>query len=247
MISIKFRFFSFLYMFSSLLLFPSCNKEPGVGGRATIKGNLFADNFYSRSNWTRSPMADERVYLVYGDAKKCADNDIRTGYDGSFEFNFLRKGKYKLFAYSLDTNTKIPCSIIPVVKEVEIKKSDEVISISDFIIYKDANQSGSASIKGRVFAKNYNSELTAMNSSYYLPDEYVYLVFGYSDGYGVRTKTNGDGSYIFSGLRQGIYRVYSFSKDLTKQSGSEIVSVYTDLLINENNQVVRAPDLIVIK
>ncbi len=247
MISIKTRFFSFLYMFSLMTFFVSCKKEPGEGGRATIKGNLYADNFYSRSSWTRAPMADERVYLVYGNAKNCADNDIRTGYDGSFEFNFLRKGKYKLFAYSLDTNIKIPCSIIPVVKEVEIKQSDEVIDISDFVIYKDANQSGSASIKGKLFAKNYNSELTQMNSSYYLPDEYVYLVFGNSDSYGVRTKTNSEGTYVFSGLRQGSYRVYSFSKDLTKQSGSEIVSVFNDLLINDNNQAVTVPDLIIIK
>ncbi len=247
MINIKIRRIHLFVKILFLLLVFSCKKEAGQGGRAIIKGKLFADNFYSKSFNSRSALADERVYLVYGNQKSCSDVDLRTGYDGSFEFDFLRKGKYKLYAYSLDTGFKTPCSVIPVVKEIEIKKTDEEFIVSDFVVYKDANQGGGATIKGKLFAKDYNSELTELNSSYYLPDEYVYLVFGNSEGYGMRTRTDEEGYYFFSGLREGTYRVYSFSKDLSKKSGSEIVSVYNDLIISEYNQEVVLPDLIVIK
>ena len=131
-----------------LLLVFSCKKEAGQGGRAIIKGKLFADNFYSKSFNSRSALADERVYLVYGNQKSCSDVDLRTGYDGSFEFDFLRKGKYKLYAYSLDTGFKTPCSVIPVVKEIEIKKTDEEFIVSDFVVYKDANQGGGQRLRG---------------------------------------------------------------------------------------------------
>lgn len=90
-----------LCVVSGALLLSACQKEPGVGGKAEIKGKVYAiewdnntgqrvDSFY---------VAEARVYIVYGD-HEFYDDDTRTGPDGLYKFSWLRKGEYTVFTYS---------------------------------------------------------------------------------------------------------------------------------------------------
>ena len=68
--------------------------------------------------------ADEDVYIVYGDEDDIYDDNVKTNFDGTFEFNNLRKGKYKVFAYSKD-ESNITTPLTPVFKEIEIGGSED--------------------------------------------------------------------------------------------------------------------------
>lgn len=51
---------------------------------------------------TSMPLADARVYLVYGDAGGYGD-EVRTGGDGDYSFTNLVKGNYTVYVVSQDT------------------------------------------------------------------------------------------------------------------------------------------------
>lgn len=117
--------------------FTMCEKPPGKGGRATVRGKVFATDF---DNTQRVPISrgyqpGERVYIVYGEGTMVGD-DIRTSYDGSYEFRYLTKGKYKVFANSLDTTEyfKGRDKLYPVILEFEIKDPKEVKTLPDLHI-----------------------------------------------------------------------------------------------------------------
>lgn len=103
-----------------------CTKEEGEGGKAAIEGRVYAveydnntgnvvDSFY---------LAEARVYIIYGDGATY-DDDTRTGPDGLYRFEWLRKGSYTLFTYS--ECPLCPGDVEEVRTTVEIEgKKDEV-------------------------------------------------------------------------------------------------------------------------
>ncbi len=78
---------------------------------------------------------------------------------------------------------------------------------------KEPGIGGEATISGKVYAKHYNSTFTVLLSEYYVPDTYVYLVFGDDVNYGTRLKTNYDGEFEFNFLYEGEYTIYTYSID----------------------------------
>ncbi|MBK7036344.1 MAG: hypothetical protein IPH42_08380 [Bacteroidetes bacterium] len=78
---------------------------------------------------------------------------------------------------------------------------------------KDAGIGGEASIYGKVYALHYNSTFTVLLSEYYVPDTYVYLVYGDDINYGTRIKTNYNGEFEFNYLYPGDYTIYTYSID----------------------------------
>jgi len=94
----------FLYLSILSLVFLSCEKGPGEGGRTSIIGKVFAEewddisytqHYDSLDHWA----ADEDVFIIYGDDASYGDR-IRTGPDGVFEFKYLREGDYTVYVYS---------------------------------------------------------------------------------------------------------------------------------------------------
>ncbi|MBS1658753.1 MAG: hypothetical protein K1X63_16875 [Chitinophagales bacterium] len=86
-----------VFLFSSM---SACENGPGEGGTSTIKGKIFIQNYNGSGNLVSEYYApEERVYIIYGDADFYG-NDTRTSYDGTYEFQYLRKGSYTVFAYS---------------------------------------------------------------------------------------------------------------------------------------------------
>lgn len=89
----------------ALFLFQSCSKVEGPGGSSSIKGKIHINVYDVAGNLINDYDApDEDVFLIYGEEDTFYDEDVKTSYDGSFEFNYLQKGKYRLFVYQ-DCNT----------------------------------------------------------------------------------------------------------------------------------------------
>ncbi len=89
----------------SILMLNSCKKVEGEGGSSKITGIAIENKYNSVGNIIASyPAADQDIYIVYGTEDTYFDDDIKTSYDGSFEFNYLQPGTYTIFTYE-DCNT----------------------------------------------------------------------------------------------------------------------------------------------
>ncbi len=106
------------------LMFMACKKEEGVGGDASISGQVwtYAVNGSFSDTIAEYPAEDTYVYIVYGD-NTGFDKRIKTDYNGNYTFNFLYPGKYTLYVYSFD-----PLEIdgqSPVIRKVTIEGRKE--------------------------------------------------------------------------------------------------------------------------
>lgn len=128
----------FPLFFALIILFFGCSKAPGLGGKASIKGKL-TGRFYTDTELTMfaglSALGDENVYIIYGNEQTFYNDDISTSYDGSFEFNYLRPGKYVVFMYE----NCYPCSALQQEKlfEVEITEKNQVVDLGEIILNKE--------------------------------------------------------------------------------------------------------------
>jgi hypothetical protein len=118
-------------------LFLGCSKTEGVGGKAKIQG-VFMANYYSDAMLTqftgKGPVSNDNVFIVYGTEDSFYDDNVKTSFDGSFVFSYLKPGKYTLFTYE----NCYPCASLTKEKliEVEITKKDEVIDIGEVLLKK---------------------------------------------------------------------------------------------------------------
>lgn len=126
----KTKYIFMLIAISALYL--SCTKGPGVGGRASITGRIYATN-YSNSfvKIDSGYLGEYNVYIKYGDDQGIADN-TDTDPGGTFKFDYLREGNYSIIVYSkvlinghLDSAVVIP---------VEITSRKQEVSLSDIRI-----------------------------------------------------------------------------------------------------------------
>ncbi len=91
----------YIVLLCLLISLGACVKGPGPGGRATIKGKIWARNlatglgFVTDSGWA----AQQNVYISFGDNTAIGDK-VETSFDGSFEFLYLRAGNYKIYTYT---------------------------------------------------------------------------------------------------------------------------------------------------
>jgi hypothetical protein len=83
-----------------LIMISACTKNEGIGGSSTIKGKITETIYNSSGNATASyPAQDFDVFIIYGTENTFYNDDIKTSYDGSFEFKYLEKGNYTVFVY----------------------------------------------------------------------------------------------------------------------------------------------------
>lgn len=126
----KNRFMLLLSML--LLLAAACTKGPGVGGRASIKGKVFAHN-YSNSFLLNDSgyIGGQKVYIKYGDEPGVGD-DVDTDNTGTFYFPYLRKGKYTLYVYSKRlTNNTLDSAVV---QTITISDRKEEVELPQFNI-----------------------------------------------------------------------------------------------------------------
>jgi hypothetical protein len=126
-------------LISLIFAIHSCTKPAGPGGKAVIKGKLYAKNFdsYNVTQISQYYIAGENVYISYG-SSEAVGNDVKSSVDGTFQFLYLNKGHYKIFANSRDTSIKVKNSkkTIPVVVEVDINSTNQIVDVGDIIINK---------------------------------------------------------------------------------------------------------------
>ena len=130
-----------------LFSFFGCKKDEGLGGTSTISGKVFVHDYDASFQILSAtyPKTELDVYIIYGDSHSAYDNNYKTSYDGSFEFKYLQKGKYKLFVYVKDTtgaylgNYNGNAPKIPVFVNVEITSNGSVVTAPD-LYYLDNKQ-----------------------------------------------------------------------------------------------------------
>ena len=134
----------FIWVIAALLAVVSCKKEAGDGGNSSIKGKITKELRVVLNNPGTAvgtfPAADEDVYIIYGDHIS-PDDRVQTNYDGEYEFLYLRPGKYKVYAFSKDTNAvAVPWDEdhMTVLQELEITDGNQQVIANDMMIY-DAN------------------------------------------------------------------------------------------------------------
>lgn len=121
---------------SIVLLFQSCKKDEGVGGNSTIKGKIMMKD-YNGTVFSGNTFdgADVDVYIIYGGENTFYDDRIRTSYDGTFEFRYLRKGNYKIFVYSKNVSgTPNTSPIETIFASATINNNKEIIDLGEITI-----------------------------------------------------------------------------------------------------------------
>lgn len=121
----------------SVVFSNSCKKIPGEGGFASIEGRLYVMNYDATFTIKTSEyyLPGETVYIIYGDGTEVG-NTVKTSYDGSFKFNYLQKGKYKIYAIGKDSTKKSLSVPKETLVEITIKGKKEKANIGDLVIVK---------------------------------------------------------------------------------------------------------------
>ncbi len=123
--------------FFTICLLTFCKKEAGPGGKANIKGKIYVKNYDPSFTILLSEYYEqgENVYITYGNETTVGDN-VKTSYDGSFIFPYMRVGKYKIWAISKDNTSIDPSATKAVIQEIEIKERKGDVTIPDIVILK---------------------------------------------------------------------------------------------------------------
>jgi hypothetical protein len=120
---------------TSMMLFSSCEKDEGEGGKGSIHGLVWEKRYNPTGTVINGeyPATYEDVFIVYGDNVSYGDK-ISTNHEGKFEFKYLQPGNYKVYVYSKDPNGDFEAAKTPVIKEVKISK-DESVDAGTLTIY----------------------------------------------------------------------------------------------------------------
>ena len=125
----------FLLFVTLGIVISSCSKYEGEGGSSTIKGVVREQRFNSLGNLiSEYPVSDKDVFIIYGNESTFYDDDIKTSYDGSFEFRYLKKGNYTVFVYE-DCST-CPSGVKEVKIPVEITNNNQIVDLDTINIKK---------------------------------------------------------------------------------------------------------------
>lgn len=121
--------------------FAGCQKNPGTGGDASIKGKVFVKHYNTTFSTLISSYLgpDIYVYIIYGDDISYGQR-IKTNYEGAFEFKYLYKGDYKIYTYSIDSaylvSNAIPGPDSAVIKNVNINSRKDQIDVGEIVVFK---------------------------------------------------------------------------------------------------------------
>ena len=113
----------------------SCNKIEGEGGTSSIIGKITVNDVNGSGEIQATfPGADEDDYIIYGSDNTTIGDKVEASYDGSYRFDNLTIGTYKVFSYS-KCNT-CPSGSEEVIKTVTISAKKEIVQATELIIEK---------------------------------------------------------------------------------------------------------------
>lgn len=114
------------------LLAVSCRKEPGEGGLASIQGKVWARDLNNNGFVkTEGYIGDQRVYIGVEDETTSFET-VRTSYNGSYKFPFLRKGDYKVWVFSRCDSCLLEDTAF--IQTITISERKEEVTLPDFKI-----------------------------------------------------------------------------------------------------------------
>ncbi|MBN1953096.1 MAG: hypothetical protein JW801_17965 [Bacteroidales bacterium] len=121
----------------ALFALGACESGAGEGGTSTIRGKVIIREWDGDFQQLRGtyPAAKEDVYIIYGDEYVYGDR-FEASMDGTYEFKYLKKGSYTIFAYSKDSIPPFTAEKVPVSQVVEITGDNQVVEVPDIIILK---------------------------------------------------------------------------------------------------------------
>ena len=86
---------------------------------------------------TRTPGADEDVFIIYGD-RVGPDDRVQTNFDGEFSFYGMRTGDYTVYVYSEDTMPAFNnAPKVAIIRDLTITSRDEEYDLGTLRIFED--------------------------------------------------------------------------------------------------------------
>ncbi|MEA3443812.1 MAG: hypothetical protein U9R19_03715 [Bacteroidota bacterium] len=227
---------TFIYAFLIGILLTSCNKEEGFGGNSHIKGKLIEKVYnddYSLLLFEQAAK-NEEVFIVFGNNEYLGD-DVNTNFNGNFEFKYLHPGNYQVFYYSDDTLSAYDENK-EVILNIELEKN-ETNDIGELYIIKSIDyDEGNAIIRGRVFLINYLNSTQWPNlivkDTSLAQEQEVYISYENHIYYDDRIRTQFDGTFAFTNLIKGHYKIFLYSENPTGATEDIVISKEIDI-INE--------------
>jgi len=225
----------FLLMCIGLVFIQGCKKVEGPGGESTVKGIVMLKVYDVDYKVLQRivPAADENVYISYGN-NNYADDKTSTGPDGSFKFEYLQAGTYKITVYGEDSSG-----------EMDKKSSvEKVISVGDsktatvdtMYKLKTVNfDQGYASVYGRVRAVNWTKNYIDIIDTTPAQEREVYLIYGDHKTFDQRYRTNYDGRFEFDFLIKGNYTMFVYSEDI--YGAPEMHTMLYKFTVDDQNQI----------
>lgn len=114
----------------------ACKKPAGTGGNSTIKGTIWVYDYDKNMNVLQYQYVgvDVEVYIIYGDEAVEGDK-VNTNSKGEFEFNYLRKGNYTIYAVSKEKiGTSNDSKDVAVSVETTITKNKSTVDVGQINI-----------------------------------------------------------------------------------------------------------------
>jgi hypothetical protein len=226
-----------------LIAAASCKKPEGEGGKSSISGNVYVIDYPSDNSNTLDtfPATNEKVFIIYGTGTM-QDNDVETNYEGRYTFEYLRAGDYSIYVYG-----NVPDSgdvDLPIIQSFSIGKKED-FTAQDIYIY--GSSKGHSTAKGRVLIKDYDSGGLPKGVEYWGGDIDVYIARAGEPTFFDRTRTNYDGTFVFSRLPRGSYYVYAYSRDVSVLPPSAIpIIVKKEFVIKDFAQAATLDTLVII-
>lgn len=202
---------------TAIVLTTSCNKEEGTGGEGSIKGVVVVKNYNSITKKIENsyPATDHDVFVIYGNNVSYGDK-VSTNFDGTFEIKYLTDGRYKVFVYSEDT-TGIAGKSIAVSKEAKISDGKTVSLDTFYIINNFKPEDATGQINGIIYLKEYDREFKYLQRIIPAGDKDIYLSYAHNSKILDRVQSSFDGTFNFSELLNGDYKVFAFCDNDTLQ------------------------------
>ena len=130
----QFKSLIFPLLFLLVISLDSCRKEAGEGGTGSLIGEVYIQDYNKEDSLIRTYLAaDERVYVIYGDSP-VYDDDVKTSFNGTYQFKHLNRGFYTIFAYSDCVPDTCDSGQMAVFQTVKIRSRGEEKRVPDIYI-----------------------------------------------------------------------------------------------------------------
>jgi hypothetical protein len=235
----KSKYSLFLFFSVFLALFYGCTQDEGLGGNSHINGVL-VEQFYNDDYsilLSEQPAKDEDIYLLFGEENTVGENTT-TSYYGNFAFNYLWAGNYTLYYYAPNPENPELGDVEQLI-DIELKAGDE-IDLGTLYLKRTLDwDEGTSSISGTVMLTNYKNESEWPNlivkDRTPAQEQEMYLTYGEHLFYDVRIRTQEDGSFVFSNLIKGDYKIVIYSEDVTGGTANIAITKYITITKEKQN------------